>query len=395
MIIKLILVVLLVVMYFIMSSKPDGKKNYYFLTVLMFMLRDLNVPLLGATTPGAVMAYVLFVATFSDYNGYLRKWSGYALCLAFAVCYSLATNYVVGADRVFWWASNIFIVMVLAIMPQKLFKTEADLVTLARCVLGACFVYSFTTLMGYYGFADGVVIYAGELDEYDSFHASRIYGISDSNLVQTISIISIPLIPWAKLRKKWMETALLLVFILAAVVTIKRMSFLAMIPSLFYYGYYLQKNRAYSKLLIIGVVIFVMMSLFWEAIVYRFGIAGIGGELDDHSTERRYSQYLMALTAFYQSPIWGNGAGFYIYIHNGIYELLCNCGILGVILIFMKYIPSLKSVIRLNPWAYCQVVFLVTCFSLESTINHAQLMAFMGFYLAGYYFSKKYNWNLR
>lgn len=396
MIIKLLLVIGLVLLYFFMSKKPNGKKKYYYLTVLMFMVRELNVPFLGVITPGAVMAYVLFLGTLSNYNGFLRKWTGYAICVAFSVLIGLLQSEDINSDRVLSWASNVFIVMILAIIPQGLFTTEKDIVKLARCVLVAGFVYSFTTIMGYYGLADGTVIYAGDVLDSENYHASRSYGISENNLVQTISVISIPLIPWAKLNKKWMNTALLLVFMFAAVITIKRMSFVAMIPSLFYYSYYLRNNGASIRFLAIGALLFIMLSAFWEPIMYRFGIAGLGGkELDDNSTETRFVRNAMAYKAFLESPIFGNGAGYYVYIHNGFYELLCNMGLMGFFLVFLKFIPSFKSVFRLNPWAYCQVVFLVTAFSLESAINHSQMMSFMGFYLAGYYLSKRYNWYLR
>lgn len=397
MVIKVLFLVVLVLLYFFLASKDGGKKTYYFLTVFFYCIRELDIPLLGSTTPGTFMAYVLFIGTLSGYKGYLNKWSGYVISILVAIIIGfIGDNPDNTPDRIMTWASNLFVVMVLALTPQSLFKSEDDLVTLTRCVLGACTVYSVTTIMGYLGFADGTVIYGGDIIDSADFHSSRSYGISPNNLIQTISVTSIPLIAWAQIKKKWMEYAIFLIFLFAATITLKRMSFIAMIPSVLYFSYYLKHTNRNFTILIIAIVIAAIMTAFWEPISYRFEIAGFGNnEIEDSSTETRLGRNAMALAAFKQSPIWGKGAGYYIYIHNGFYEILCNCGLMGILFIFLKYIPSFKSIFRLNPWAWCQIVFLITCFSLESAVNHSQLMAFMGFYLAGYYYSKQYNWSLR
>ena len=125
--------------------------------------------------------------------------------------------------------------------------------------------------------------------------------------------------------------------------------------------------------------------------MHRFGIAGLvsGGKMTDHSTISRFDRANYAITAFLKSPIIGMGAGYVIYVHNGILEILGNCGILGLCTILIKFLPNFRDIINRNAWAVSMVLFVITCFSLESAINQTQIMCFLGLFMGGYHASQK------
>lgn len=394
MIIKFVFLIVLVMLFFPMRTRHNGEKQYYFLTVIMFLVRELNVPYLGDITPATVMTTVLFFSTFSKNRRYIQKWAGYSFCLLLSLLIGVIT--IDKPEVALHWVFNLFVVMALALIPQRLFSEEEDLRRLAKCVLTACVVFSFSTIISYWGYADGSVIFAGEIDETSNYYSSRIYGITSSNLVQIISVISIVLIPWLRIKKKWIELILIAMFIYAALITLKRMSFIAMIFSMLYYIYYKKKNNQPKTVFVVIAICIVFVSLFWEPMMYRFGIAGFGGnEIEDHSAESRIYRASLAYSAFKQSPLFGMGAGYVTYVHNGFMEILGNCGILGIFCIFLRYIPSIKDIKKLNPWAITSLIYLITCFSLESAINQAQVLSFLGIFLGGYYYSLNFKWKLK
>lgn len=72
--------------------------------------------------------------------------------------------------------------------------------------------------IGFWGFYDGVVLLS--TTDSDIINQSRIYGISYSNLVQTLSVITICLLPHANISKK-VAYLLIVIFSYAAFVTLK------------------------------------------------------------------------------------------------------------------------------------------------------------------------------
>jgi len=198
------------------------------------------------------------------------------------------------------------------------------------------------------------------------------------------------LIPKLQIRRKWLEWLIIGVFVMSALVTLKRMSFIAMVAAMLYYVRSERQLKHTSTIFVAAIIFVVLVMQFWEPISYRFGIAGFGGgEIEDHSTESRFYRIGFAIQAFKASPLIGMGSGYVTYVHNGFMEILGNCGILGILLIFCKYIPNLKIVRKLEPWACAILLYLVTCFSLESAINSTQMLGFLGIFHGGYIANKQ------
>lgn len=392
--IKILFLIGLILLYFPLASKKDGLKKYYYLTAIMFIVRELDMASLGDIVPAAVMTTVLFISVLFKSNNLLVGWRPYVFYLLLMIPLALSSS--VDMQASLYWVFTLYVTMMLAVMPKYLFSSEEDLVLLMRCVLIICFIFSITSIMAYYGYSDGTVILAGELNDLTNYHASRTYGITSSNLIQIISVISIVLIPFAKIKRKWIEWALIASFMMGALVTLKRMSFIAMITALAYYVYVQKKRGDYRTIIVVVLVCAALIPIFWEAISYRFAIAGFGGnELEDHSTQSRFDRISFAKAAFEQSPIIGMGSAYVIYVHNGFWEILGNCGIVGVLIVLLRLVPKSKDIIELNPWAVAAFLFVLTCFLLESSINHIQMMAFLGLFLGGYFASTNLNINYK
>lgn len=397
MIIKLFFILGIILLFFIYCDCRKTEKNYYFLAVLFLLIRELDVPIFGEVTPSGVMITLLFLRVFLFRHRSFGKWSLYFADLLFSIviAFLLSPN----LHYAFGWAFTLFVVMAFALLPPYLFDDENDLIKLVRCVIITSSLFSFAAIIAYRGFADGtIIISAAEAGEIESHvRNSRIYGLTSSNLVNCICAISIVLIPYARFKKKWIEWVIIVLIMYAGLITFKRVTLLAMIPSLIIYVIGQDKTRPiYASLIALGIVL-VFFSWFGEEMLYRFEIAGFGEEgfLDDHSTARRYQLQKFAYESFLSSPLFGHGSGCCIYIHNGFLEVLANCGIIGVICIVFRFFPSIKDIKALNPWALAVLVFLVSIFFLESAINHVQIMAYLGVYLGGYYVSKNYNLTLK
>lgn len=356
-------------------------------------MREMSVPVVGSITPSTIMIIAILTGSFSKFGGYLNRQAAYIIVLMFAVLLGLLTTNFAFA-RVTEWALLVSSVVVISSQCQYFIQTEEELRNLTKCIVAVCFIFSFTTIMAYHGFADGTVIYSGvDASNVDNYHASRIYGITFSNLVQIISVITICLLPSLKIKKKWMEYLIIIVFVYAALITLKRMTFIAMIFALLYYLRRQVEIKNFKVILIVTTLCVVMIYMWWEPLMYRFGIAGFGtGEITDHSTQSRFDRIGYAIDAFKKSPILGMGAGYVTYIHNGFFEILGNCGIIGIAILFFKFIPKVSDMYRGNPYAVATILYVVTCFSLESAINHAQTIYFLGFFLGGYYVSKEVEW---
>lgn len=388
MLLKLLFVIGLFLLYFVMRDKGK-EKEYFYLTIIMFVMREMNMPIFGSITPSTVMIFAIFIGSFSKISIYLRRHGMYIITLLFAVTIGLLnTNF--NFARVAEWALLLSSIVVISSICQYYIQTEEDLRTLTKCIVVVCFIFSITTIMAYYGMADGTVIYSGvDPSNTDNYHASRIYGITFSNLVQAISVISICLLPTLNSKKKGVEYLLIIVFVYAALITLKRMTFIAMVIALLYYLRRQVEIRNFKVVLIVTALCVTFIYLWWEPLIYRFGIAGFGtGVVTDHSTQTRIDRIDYAIDAFKQSPILGMGAGYVIYIHNGFFEILANCGIIGICTVFLKLIPRFKDILQKNSYAISSFIYLITCVSLEAAISKAQTIYFLGLFLGGYYASK-------
>lgn len=388
MILKVLLVIGLFLLYFIMREKRK-EREYFYLTIIMLVMREMSMPLIGSITPSTIMVIAIFLGSFSKIEPYLNKHAAYIFTLIFAIIIGLLTTDC-AFSRVIEWALLLFSVVVISSQCQYYIYTEEDLKNMTKCLISVCFIFSFTTIMAFHGFADGTIIYRGQdPSSTDNYHASRVYGITFSNLVQVISVITICLLPSLKIKRKWMEYLIIIVFVYAALITLKRMTFIAMVFALMYYLRQQQKIKNFKAIVVVAVLSSVLIYFWWEPLMYRFGIAGFGtGEITDHSTQSRFERIDFAVDAFMHSPILGMGAGYITYVHNGFFEILGNCGILGTGILFCKYIPRFRDIYVGNPYAVAIIIYVVTCFSLESAINHAQTIYFLGFFLGGYYASK-------
>lgn len=231
-------------------------------------------------------------------------------------------------------------------LDSSLYKRYEDLQRFTRCILTVSFIYSFTTILAFWGFYDGVVLLS--TTDSDIINQSRIYGISYSNLTQTLSVITICLLPRANINKK-VVYLLIVIFSYAAFVTLKRMSFIAIILSLLYFVYVEYKERQYKSVLIIAVLaILASGSDLLMFILDRFDIFSntTAMTITDHSSQTRVDRINFAMDSFIRSPLWGNGAGYAIYIHNGLMEILANCGLLGIVFIVAQYLKPLRGIFQ-------------------------------------------------
>lgn len=392
MILKILLVIGLFLLYFFMREK-GREREYFYLTVIMLIMREMSMPVFDSITPSTIMIFAILIGSFSKICIYLKQHMAYFFTLMFATLIGLLTtnfNYA----KVTEWALLVSSVVVISALCQYFIRSEEELKKLTKCVITVCFIFSFTTIMAFHGFADGTVIISGfDTSNANNYHASRVYGITFSNLVQIISVISICLLPSLRLKRKWMEYLIIIVFVYAALITLKRMTFIAMAISLLLYLRQQIKIKNYKVIFIVTTCCAVLISMWWEPLMFRFGISGLGtGKLTDHSTLSRFYRIDYAVDAFEQSPILGMGAGYVIYVHNGFFEILANCGIIGIGTLFLKYIPKIYDILHGNAYAIATILYVITCFSLESAINHAQTIYFLGIFLGGYYVTKELEW---
>lgn len=391
MIIKLFFVIVAFLLYFLFKSQKR-ESAYFYLTILALSIRELDIPFLGDVTPSSIMILAMLIGDFSKINLLRKDNIPFILTLIVAVAIGFVT---VGFDltRMLKWSLLLFNVLVLSSLTQIFVTDEDELKVFTKCIIGTCLIFSVTTIIGYLGFGDGMIIYNSNhsyMGDIDIFHASRTYGITSSNLVQIISIITICLLPGLDIKNRYFEYLIIGIFLFSGLVTLKRMTFIAMILTMSYYMLSKARMKDFTSIWIIGIISMVLIISWWEPLTHRFGIAGIGGDgkITDHSTQSRFDRIGFAVDAFKKSPIFGMGSGYVTYVHNGFFEILGNCGILGLITIFGKFLPNIKDVLSGNPWAVSLFLYIITCFALESSINHAQIIYFLGLFLGGYLVSK-------
>lgn len=379
--IKVLFIFSLLAAYLWCSQTVKGRKVYFLIAVALSFIRVLKVPVLGDIMPTMPMFGIMLVTEVYKSLSALRGWYLYLLAITISLFIGLLTT---DMSRTFSWIGPVWDVMAIAALTPVYVTTHNDFQKFIRCILIVSFIYSVTTILAFWGFYDGVVLLS--IGDSDITNQSRIYGISYSNLAQTLSVITICLLPHANINKKAVYL-LIVVFSYAAIVTLKRMSFIAIILSLLYFVYVECKERQYKSVLIIVVLaILASGSNLLTFIFNRFDIFSdtTASTITDHSSQTRVDRIKFALDSFINSPIWGNGAGYAIYIHNGIMEILANCGLMGIALIIARYLRPLRGILSRNPWSMCVLIFLITCFSLEAAISRPELMCFLGFFIGGY-----------
>ena len=257
----------------------------------------------------------------------LKGWYLYLLAVIVSFLIGLLSTDIL---RAFSWIGPVWDVMAIATLTPLYIKRYEDLQRFTRCILTVSFIYSFTTILAFWGFYDGVVLLS--TTDSDIINQSRIYGISYSNLTQTLSVITICLLPRANINKK-VVYLLIVIFSYAAFVTLKRMSFIAIILSLLYFVYVEYKERQYKSVLIIAVLaILASGSDLLMFILDRFDIFSntTAMTITDHSSQTRVDRINFAMDSFICSPLWGNGAGYAIYIQRsygnlGKLRIVGNC----------------------------------------------------------------------
>lgn len=365
----------------------NGDKTYFLFAVMLTFIRELNVPVLGEVTPATLMFMLLLCNQILRSLIVLKTWVAYLLVLIISFLIGMLT---VEVERVIMWTVPLWDVMAIAALTPMYIRSHEDLANFTKCILSVAFIFSITTIMAYHGYYDGVVIVS--LTDVDVVQTSRVYGITFSNIVQAISVITICLLPHVDINK-YIKYALILIFVYAALVTLKRLSFIAIFLSLFYYCFIEVRNKNYLSLSIVAIAVVFIILNWWDFLFARFNIFTDTTvvTITERSAQTRVDRVNYALNSFWTSPIWGKGAGNNVYIHNGILEVAANCGLLGLFAIIGRYLVPLKGLFKLNPWSAAVCIYFITCFSLEAAMSRSQLMYFLGLFIGGYTVSKNLN----
>lgn len=115
-------------------------------------------------------------------------------------------------------------------------------------------------------------------------------------------------------------------------------------------------------------------------VVNRFAKSYIGSQMGEDISTGRFDLYEIAYKAFSQSPIFGIGAGLfkevthaYTDVHNAYLQVLCEQGIIGLILfifpllnILIDSIQQLRiASIRVMPYIECSVYLQIFIFCIH------------------------------
>lgn len=390
MIIKLWLIIALVVLWLFRCGTYKGSIQLLYIALAMLVVREIDVPYLGDVTPSTILYLLLFLSCSVIYSKDLRNWSAYIIFMLFSLILGLLYD----PARASHWFFNLITVAAAAFAANNLLKTEEQLQKYAKVFVWVCFIFNFTTIIAYYGYYDGIVLF-NQIDESGAdvtdFHSSRIYGICYTNLMQAVACSSICLLPDLKMNGK-LKYFVLAVLIFGGIVTLKRMTFITIILSTVYYIYRESKlGNGFAKYMIL-IMLLVIVPAFWEALKYRFNFLD-AGMASDRSVDRRNEMSVWAYEQFLKSPIFGKGAGYGIFIHNGVMEILCNCGILGILIILGRFKSVIHGLRIMNPWAVAFAVYFVTTFCLEASINRQQTLTVMGILFGGYLVSLRTNYS--
>ena len=130
-------------------------------------------------------------------------------------------------------------------------------------------------------------------------------------------------------------------------------------------------------------------------VVNRFAKSYIGSQMGEDISTGRFDLYEIAYKAFSQSPIFGIGAGLfkevthaYTDVHNAYLQVLCEQGIIGLILfifpllnILIDSIQQLRiASIRVMPYIECSVYLQIFYILYSFTGNTLVDVGCFGFY---------------
>ena len=404
------IVILLFGLIFGLIFTLSQKKPLYFLFwagIALMFIRRLAVPVFDEINISFTIFTLLVCLKpsilFNTIN--FKEWRLWYLILLIGVINAIVFNqnnsWFIGQDvlsKSFEWIVKFFVVIFVASAVTYYVKTEKDLKKLMNLFLMSCFIFSFTANIAYFGFYDGVVIYGpGSLKEGITQDLSRdiiyseIYGISPSNLVFGVSALAIVFIPYLN-WKVWQKYFLLFIVIFGVIISLKRLAIICLILTVLYYLIVEKKKGHNIWVLVIPILIFSVGTTYYDLIFKRFfgALNSINASgVTDSSSNIRLSRYNMAWQFFLDAPLFGQGAGYLIFIHNGFLEILANLGLLGLVL-FKPIIKPLKKIkiSFYNPWAIALIILMLTLVLLEAAINRVEIMYFVGLLYGGYLASK-------
>lgn len=180
------------------------------------------------------------------------------------------------------------------------------------------------------------------------------------------------LVDVAQHRSKWLWRGRALLAIVSSVIAAQQIIFVTgsrkaqlMMLLILAGGYFIyslgSKDKKFLKFIVGGGAVIVLMSLVWTALQSSDHFARFEAMLDfakhgdssEGSAMGRFDLYTKALGYWFRSPLWGNGpnyfatySGFGAYSHSNVTEILCNFGLIGLILYYFTYIRSISLCAR-------------------------------------------------
>lgn len=396
---KLLLIIGLAFAFLLLMIMKGGKKLFFWLLVGSTFIREINVPYLGPSNPAAIGFIALSIFTiFYLKNNLTSRRILLIHLLPLIVSFIFATISDVSISRALEWLSPFLVVSLIAVNINNFVVSREDEKKLARVSIFVGFVFSFTAVIAYLGFADGVIIYnglRGGSENLGPIAQSRIYGISYNNLISAISALMIVLLPSARWAKKW-DWGYIFIASFSVVISFKRLAIMALALSIVYYLWVEGKNKPATWLLLIVGIWWISSLSFLDSVLNRFETSleffRIGSS-SDNSSQIRINRFIYAWDNFRKYPLFGAGAGSLVYIHNGIIEILANMGIMGTLLFY-----SIFKVVRIrylrNPWAAALIIYFLTLIMFEASINRMDIMYFWGIYFGGFMVHERLRVNL-
>ena len=392
----------------IILTRKNPVKSLFWFGVLSLFVRELSMPIIDSINLGFFIFTILVVLVpsilFSKEN--FKEWRPWFLVLLIGsvntLLFGQSNEYFIDQDvifKAFDWSSKFLVVVFIASSIIHFVKTKEDLNKLLNLFLLSCFIFSFTAVIAYFGFYDGLVIYgAGSLNDgfiqdlsRDIIH-SEIYGIGSSNLVfgvSSIGVLFLPYLDW----KVWKKYLFLLLIAFSVIISLKRVAILSLVFSLLYFFIIEKKKGNHLWLLVIPLIILLMGTSYYDLIFKRF--FGAYGSLTqiavtDNSSEIRIDRLNLAWETFLKNPLIGQGAGYLTFIHNGFLEVLGNLGLLGLVF-FKPIVKPLKNIKNYfyNPWAIALIILMITLITFEAAINRTEIMYFLGLLYGGFLVSTK------
>ena len=392
--------------FFIILSRKNPLKSLFWLGIFSLFIRQLSIPIIDSLDVGFfIFTIIVLLNPFILFNKkQFNEWFYWYLVLLFGIINSLtfgqSKEFFVNQDiltKSLDWTNKFLVIIVISSSITYYVKTVKDLKKLMNLFLLSCFIFSFTAIMAYFDFYDGVVIYGqGSFNDVQDFSSDNIYsvvyGISSSNLifgVSTTAIVFIPYLNW----KKWQKHLFLAIIVFSIIISLKRLAIITLILALIYYVL-IEKKKGSNIWLLIIALIFLSVGTSYYDLVYKRFFGAVNSLTDtgiaDSSSDVRISRYNLAWDLFSNNPFIGQGAGYVVFIHNGFLEILANLGIVGLVL-FKPLIKPLKNIKTsfYNPWAIALILIMITLVALEAAINRVEIMYFIGLLYGGFLVSTK------